>query len=579
MNKNESFTGSVADSAFSRSRFNFHPTYWNTGNAGTLIPFMLHSDVLPGDTWDMNCNILIRSTTPVAPVMDDLYCDVNFFFVPNRLVLSRETMATDPSSGWHSWKAFIGAQDSLLNTPLPSDGKLPGFALSADNPVGGLWDATGQVLHYPAVSGSSSPMVNPFFALAYYQVWNDYFRDPNTMAPVVWSSKYTNGNGSKIISLAKNDYAGLYGEVYETKGLGLACVCPFHGLYGSCLPWPQRNSAGVVLPLGGKAPIKSDDVLRVLGGKFQVSVGGQTNNSPLYINTGGVTRSGGPIASETKTQAPTTGALNNITQTSLYADLSSGTMASINDLRMGFATQRYYEALARNGNRYGEMLKSLFGVTSDLPLDTAEFLGSKRFMLNVSQVNATNGGEGSPALGTAGAFSLTSTGDSHYFTKSFTEHGTIVGVLCIRPNDTFHQGLEKMYSRLSWDDYYKPQFANIGEQPILYDQLFFDPNGNSASPVFGYQEAWSEYRMLPNRVAGHLRPDQDMGYWTYANNFDSAPTLIGFMNGKRFMNNVDQTLQVNHDTAGFQYQISVGFDINVARAMPTYSIPGLIDHH
>lgn len=582
MNKNESFTGSVADSAFSRSRFNFHPVYSMTGKAGYLIPFMMHSDVLPGDSWDMNANFLIRSTTPVAPVMDDLFCDVAFFYVPNRLVLSRESMSADSTTGWHSWKSFIGAQDSLINTPLPTNGKLIGLQLSATNPLGGLWDYTGQALKYTVNNPTEQVVVNPFFALAYYQVWNDYYRDPNTMYPVTWQKSSSTVNGYSLITFTQNDYAGLPGFTQvnnATSMLGLACVSPFHGLYGSCLPWPQRNSAGVVLPLGGKAPIKSDDVLRSLGGSFKVSAPGQINNSPVYINTNGVTDSGGELAAETKTVAPTTGQLYKISGTSLYADLTSGTMASINDLRMGFATQRYYEALARNGNRYGEMLKSLFGVTSDLPLDTAEFLGSKRFHINIQQVNATAGGGDNPTLGTTGAFSLTNTDFQHYFTKSFTEHGTIIGVLCIRPNDTFCQGLEKMYSRLSWDDYFKPQFANIGEQPIMKDQIFLDPHGNRTDPIFGYQEAWSEYRMLPNHIAGHLRPTEDLGYWTYANNFKSAPTLLGFLDGRRFVKNVDQTLQVSSETAGFQFQISVGFDINVARAMPTYSIPGLIDHH
>lgn len=268
----------------------------------------------------------------------------------------------------------------------------------------------------------------------------------------------------------------------------------------------------------------------------------------------------------------------------LKADLSTASGVAINQLRLLVQTQRFYEALARGGNRIGEMTASMFGVTpSDYAQDRPEYLGGKRIPIAMDQVANTAGasaGQAGQTLGSLGAYS--NTGDSSfYFEKSFDTWGTITCVICVRTNETFSQGIQRRYTRKSRFDFYWPQFANLGEQPILKKEAFIgkDAYRSQGEEVFGYQEAWAEYRYLPDIVSGHLRPDQDLAAYTYANNFASEPTLPGYIDGTAIAANVDRTLVVPGSTAGFQFIGDFSFNIIATRPMPRYSIPGLVDHH
>ena len=596
MNPNETMAKNQISLSISRSVFDWHIKRCGTCVAGKLVPIFTYTDVLPGDQFTIKYNGLVRSTTPVCPVMDDLYADVAFFYVPNRILLSRESYTNDQShvSALRSWKYFLGAQDNLLNMPLPAsedDRTLPCFTIGQSKaPLQGLWDYQGNALVADRKPSNLEFPVNPFWALSYYAVWNDFYRDPNLFEPVTWyvDEDKTSTGITPLLYLNKNLFAGIDVEdASDVCLLGLACVSPFHGYFGSALPWPQRNAAGIPAGLlDGYAPILGVGNLTNTYSTDSTGIrnfptlktGANLLNPHLISYTGSSANSVGqlygvPGSSVSGQQA--------VTQWNLKADLSDVAMANINDLRMAFAEQRFYEALARSGNRYNEMMRGIYGVNRGAE-DGPEFLGSQRIMLNISQVNATAGGQGSPTLGSTGAFSLTSFGQNFAIRKASSEHGTIIACMVIRPNDTFSQGLPKAYQRYKFFDYYLPQFAHVGEQPIYASELYLGdnlPKENDKSLVFGYQEYAAEYRLIENKVCGHLRPGEDMGYWTYANNFDKSPTLVDFMDGRRFSNNVDQTLQVASKTSGFQFMYDFSFEIQAIRPMPSNSIPGLIDHH
>ncbi len=598
MNPNETMAKNQVSLSISRSVFDWHIKRSGTCNAGYLVPVFTYTDVLPGDQFTIKYNGLVRSTTPACPVMDDLYADIAFFYVPNRVLLSRESFTNDTStlSALRSWKYFLGAQDNLLNMPLPdSEDKrvLPCLMFGPQKaPLQSLWDYQGNSLECATWSSSSYMFpVNPFWALSYYAVWNSFYRDPNLFEPVTWyvDDDFGASGITPGINFNQNTFAGILSATDSVCDLGLACVSPFHGYFGSALPWPQRNAAGVPAGLlDGYAPLVAQGALTpsstVSGGINTYPVlktAAAYQNPVLSLKTGPSnsdfgTLSASPLSDNVVATGPST-----VTDWNLKADLSNVAMANINDLRSAFATQRFYEALSRSGNRYNEMMEGIYGVNRGAE-DGPEFLGSQRVMLNISQVNATAGGQGSPTLGSTGAFSLTSFGQNFAIRKASSEHGTILACMVIRPNDTFSQGLPKAYQRYKFFDYYLPQFAHVGEQPIYTSELYLkgqEPKEQDTASVFGYQEYAAEYRMIENKVCGHLRPGEDMGYWTYGNNFASAPSLVDFMDGRRFENNVNQTLQVSSKTAGFQFMYDFSFEIQAIRPMPSNSIPGLIDHH
>lgn len=563
----ENFIGNPVALGISRSKFTWSPCNTGTFNAGMLVPFYIDADVLPGSTYKVDLRCLVRGSTPVAVPMDNSYLDVYFFFVPNKLILSREAMAPSVNDGNHSWAAFLGAQDGNLNMPLPSgDRHLPHLLIGGNGDssnVGGLWDWTGQTMDS---LGSDSLSVNPLPFMAYYKVWNDFFRDPNgSMNPVTYSI-----SGDHVIFAGGVSSMG-FNETPFIRKFGLAPVCRFHGYFGSALPWPQRNSAMVTLPLGDQAPL-------LVNGSYKIPKG-----SDYSDGTSSSIMLAGNVVGNTGTQ---TGISYNGTynQSNLYADLSQVAGVSVNQFRQLVQEQRWFEALARSGNNtLAELTAGMFNVIpSDAVSDRAQLLGCKRIPLNIIQVNNTAGNNVSTStqssLGSTGSFSLTNS-DDFMFSKSFDTWGVVLGLACVRVDDTFHQGLERMYTRLKPFDYYWPQFANLGEQAILEREIFVAGDAAVDESVFGYQEAYAEYRFRQNHVCGLIRPQQTLGYWTYSNDFAVAPSLNEFLNASRQKNNVDRTLQVQSSASGFQYIGQFLTDVTAVLPLPTYSIPGLVDHH
>lgn len=576
----------------SRSRIPLNHTWTGSFKAGLLIPIFSYGDVLPGDTFKVSMSCVVRSTTPVAPVMDDAYLDVFAFFVPHELVLSRQSMSPSVNDSNHSFKAIMGAQDSLLNMPLPdNDAKIPVVNFGAgdissgdDSPfaIGSLSDYLCMPDGGVSVKGHWVRKISCLEPLAYYSIWNDFFRDPNTMNPVTYSiiPGSTTTEGEDYVSFSGGPNGHVFGGGLHQARIGnlgtVMPTCRFHGYFGSALPWPQRNSESVLLPLGDDAPVVSPNSSQP---SYWVKDG---DDLPLSVTSTLVSGGQGSASGPLSAGAQGATAQATLIYPNLVADLSKATAASVNQFRQAVQLQRWYEALARGGNRMSELKQSMFGVTPhNLGDDRAEYLGGKRIRLNVTQVANTAGTNVSTAtqqsIGSTGAYSLTSDSD-FYFTKSFDSWGTIMFVATVRTHDSFHQGLKRRYTRRSKFDFYWPQFANLGEQEINDNEIYWSDQNDSQS-VFGYQEAWAEYRYEPDAVCGLMRPGQSVSYWGYCNHFSQVPTLPGYLSAESEQENIDRTLQVSGETAGFQYIGQFGFDITAVRPMPLYSIPGLVDHH
>ncbi|WGL31320.1 major capsid protein [Dipodfec virus UOA04_Rod_907] len=526
-----------------RSRFVRQHDLKTTFNAGKIIPIRT-IEVLPGDTIKINMAGVIRMQTPIKPVMDNAWCDIMWFFVPNRLV-------------WEHWQNFMGENTEGPWTS-PTEYTIP--QLTA--PTGGWQKNTiADYLGIPTKVGGIS--VNALYTRAYVQIVNDWFRDENLQ-----NFCYLNKGDA--------DVQGSNGDNYVTDpvlgGMPVNCAKP-HDYFTSALPQPQKGP-DVLLPLGTQAPVIDTGLL-----KFYENNG---NGKELEIcatqNISAGSRGAAGIFNGGEAQL---GQFNGLRyESGLSVDLQEATAATINQLRMAWQLQKMFEKDARGGTRYIEIIKNHFGVTaSDARLQRAEYLGGHRIPIQMTQVLQTSATDDTSPQGNTAAFSYTQ--DAHsYFTKSFEEHGIIFGLAMVRTMHTYQQGLNKKFSRKNREDYYDPVFANLGEQPILNKEIY--AQGTSADEeVFGYQEAWAEYRYEPNQVTGEFRsnvaPNGGLSIWHYADYYTSLPTL-----GEDFIKettaNIDRTLTVQSSVAD-QFIANFSFREIDVRPMPAHSIPGLVDHH
>lgn len=575
--KNGNFWSTVVSLDKSRSLFTGSTTDSGTMVAGRLIPLRCEP-VLPGDEFNVHNRFFVRSTTPIVPVMDDLYMDVYWFYQKNRRLLSRKSMSPDLNDFAHSWEAFLGAQDSKLNVKPSADQKLPHIHVPAGSALPAPLAGLTQSIHladwlYNLPVGDLSKgwkagaQVDCLPFLMYQDVWNDWFRDPNTMEPFTFT---------------------LSGDLMTFSDDLWACqpVSPFHSYFGSALPWPQRNAASVPLP------IFQDEFLPLdTNPDYKFSSFNGDNPSFVMNGTGSVGGySLGLYRSKTGYEAElrvgpsnsTIGSGSQIaTGSNLGIDVSGAAAVSINQVRASFALQHYYEMLARGGNKYPDLISGLYGVkvADD---DRPELLGTGRFTLSQDQVTQTSPQDG--GLGSIGAFSVTRQDGVADFHKSFTDFGWIMCVACIRCNDTISGGLERKFTNFKRTDYYQSAFAHLGEQLILNQELAYtglpaDKDG------FGYQEAWSHLRTWLSSVHGDLRPGGTKSYFTYAERFGTgegsafvpaAPKLNAFLDGSRFIQNVDTSLVVPSATAGFQFMIQMGTDWKAIRPLPTRSDPAIL---
>jgi len=510
-----------------RAQFNRSHGYKTTFDEGYLVPIFV-DEVLPGDTFNLRMTALARLATPLFPIMDNLYLESFFFFVPNRLV-------------WDNWQKFNGEQRNPSDSTdfiIPTITAASGVAAST----------TGDYMGIPtAVNGLE---FNSLPLRAYNLIYNEWFRDENLQNSVV---------------VDVDDGPDTWSDYSTVLRRGKR-----HDYFTSCLPWPQKINDGttVEIPLGTTAP--------VIGNNADVYM--HNSNSDRYLQFTNGTGTLNLSSNATATSNAKWGETADLTKTGLVTDLSSATAATINQLRQAFQLQKLYERDARGGTRYTEIIRSHFGVVSpDARLQRPEYLGGGSSMINIAPVAQTapdvSGSSPDTVLGSLAAYG-TGHISGHGFTKSFTEHGYVIGFISSRADLNYQQGLNRMWSRSIRWDFYWPALSHIGEQTVLNKEIY--AQGTSADDdVFGYQERYAEYRYKPSTITGLFRSNASgtLDSWHLAQEFGSLPTL----NATFIVENAPMS-RVKAVTSQPDFIFDAFFDYKCARPMPLFGVPGLIDH-
>lgn len=554
MNRNTESHFSLAPHVnISRSRFDRSASLKTSFNVGDVIPFFL-DEVLPGDTFSVDTSKVVRMQTLLTPMMDNVYLDTYYFFVPNRLV-------------WDHWKQFCGENTESAWIP-ETEYTMPQITAPANSgwSVGTLADYFGIPTGVSGLSVSALPF------RAYALIMNEWFRDQNLQDPLV-------------VPTDDSTVAGVNTGTFVTdvaKGGKPFIAAKYHDYFTSCLPSPQKGP-DVLIPAAtaGEYPVVGLNKTHDPGGfgmfgrvSFYKDIGDRVANGTFASSSGEIKFDEGTSPLSSSGSKPI-----GFEPTNLFALSSGGIGATINQLRLAFQIQKFYEQQARGGSRYTEVVRSFFGVTSpDARLQRPEYLGGNRVPINVNQIIQQSGTESSGTpQGTVVGQSLTT--DSHSdFTKSFTEHGLIIGVMVARYDHTYQQGLNRLWSRKDKFDFYWPVFANIGEQPVKNKEIFAQGTAKD-DEVFGYQEAWADYRYKPNMVTGEMRSAyaQSLDVWHLADDYNALPTLSDAWI-REDKSTVDRVLAVQSSVSN-QLFADIYVKNLCTRPMPMYSIPGLIDHH
>ena len=582
MNRNtESHFSLLPRVDISRSRFDRSASVKTTFNTGDIVPFFLE-EVLPGDTFNVKTSKVVRMQTLLTPLMDNLYLDTYYFFVPNRLV-------------WQHWKEFCGENTESAWIP-ETEYAMPQIT----SPAAGGWEVGTIADYFGIPTGVANLSVSALPFRSYALIMNEWFRDENLQDPLVVPVDDATVAGVNTATFVTDVAKG--GKPYK--------AAKYHDYFTSALPAPQKGpdvtipvSSGANLPVYGTGqPLYLTDgsnayIWASAGAK---TTAGGINNITPGIGYGTVS---GPVGTISPTaniyveasnnEDPSKGKLLGLATKSImdreYPLVGNAGLVAVNDglvssatinqLRLAFQIQKFYERQARGGSRYTEVIRSFFGVTSpDARLQRPEYLGGNRVPINVNQVIQQSGTESATTpQGTVVGMSQTTDTNSD-FTKSFTEHGLIIGVMVARYDHTYQQGLDRLWSRKDKFDFYWPVFANIGEQAIKNKELYAQGTAED-DEVFGYQEAWAEYRYKPNRVTGEMRSSyaQSLDVWHLADDYSKLPSLSAEWI-QEDASTVNRVLAVS-DNLSAQFFADIYVKNLCTRPMPMYSIPGLIDHH
>lgn len=540
----------------SRSIFDLSNSVKTSFDAAQLVPFY-YEEVLPGDTFNVETNLIARMQTLVAPVMDDLYLDFFYFFVPNRIV-------------WDHWKEFMGENTKSAWYP-ETEYNVPQISVAPSKSV-----AAKSVADYFGIPPITVPQgeknVFTFSALpfrAYAEIWNEWFRDENLQDPVL---------------VDHGDSTHTYDSSSAVDGGALLFANKYHDYFTSALPAPQKG-ADVTIPINTFAPVYSvnGSVTGNVEKSYPVAdmemrrVGDYAfSNVPqklMIANTEGTDPSGLSRPLSAIGDSGTIGTYG-VYPSNLIADMQSVPATSINQLRLAFATQALLEKDARGGTRYREIIKSHFATNSpDARQQIPELLSYNRVPIQINQVVQNSSSTDNSPQGNTAAYSLTADSDGS-FMKSFTEHGMVIGVMCARYKHTYQQGLDKRFTRKTRFDYYWPLLANLGEQPILNREIYAQGTAQDGE-VFGYQEAWSEYRYKPDICTSEMRSSypQSLDVWHFGDNYKTLPTLSsGWI--QEDLNNINRALAVSSSVSN-QFFADIYIKNKATRVMPVYSIPGM----
>lgn len=536
-----------------RSVFSIPFNHKFTMNAGSVVPFY-SAEVLPGDSFDVSTTALCRMMTPIFPVMDNAFLEFAFFFVPMRLT-------------WDHTKEFFGENRNSAWTQN-TEYTIPHAVVHPS--VGGVFDSIGVPVDTQSNNGAGFD-VSVLQARAYRLIWNRWFRNENLQDPVLVN---TGDDGSVDTDLDK-----------------LLPVGKLNDFFTTCLPSPQKGNA-VDLDLTDGTD------LQVYAG--QVHDHNQSNIAMRHPTS--ETLDTKPIGSashlmfEKRSQLPgssfsngemrvldddgttVSGASRAVWLTNLWADTDGIGSVTVNQLRTAFQVQRILERSARGGTRYIEYVRAAFGVSSpDARLQDPEYLGGSRSVINMQQVLQTSATDSVTPQGNTSGLSKTFTGGKS-FNRFFTEHGFIIGTCYIRTMHTYQQGLPRQFSRRSRYDFYDPALSNVGEQPVYRSEIYANGTQENDTKVFGYREAWDEYRSMPSRVSGYLRSgiSGSLDPWHYGDYYASAPVLSAEW-WQETPDNIDRTIAVS-SSVSHQFVMDVLLNQKVARCMPVHSTPGLIDH-
>lgn len=538
---NQSHFAMIPQANIRRSVFDRSHVYKTTFNEGQLIPYFV-DEVIPGDTFTLNPVEFCRLATPVVPFMDNIYIESFFFFIPSRLVYDK-------------WVNLCGEQE---NPEDSTDYLVPTVSLTGD--------MTNKLPDYMGIACASGAFNNvsvnclPF--RAYWLVWNEWFRDENLQKSVKVSKGESNTVLEPMGQSTANPNYGLPSGIenwYDPAPRGKR-----YDYFTGALPWPQKGPA-VDLPLGGSAPVLSDSGIKLTDtstGKSAFLSGAVNSDWPNNMITFGSYNTNFTHKLDLKNDS------------GVYADLSGVSMVTINSLRQAFMLQRYYEIDARGGTRYTEKLQAHFGVTNpDARLQRPEFLGSHSSMMNINPVTQTSSTDSTTPQGNLAAYGLNAQ-RYHAFTKSFSEFGYVIGLINVRADLTYQQGINKMWLRSDVLDFYWPSFAHLGEQVIQNIEIYCQGNDDDTK-VFGYQERYAEYRYKPSLITGQFRSTykEPLDVWHLSQKFATLPTL-----SDEFIQDHPPISRVVAVPSYPHFLLDVKFNLKCIRPMPMYGIPGMMGH-